>query len=147
LYCSTVKLESRQTTDIVTVKNKFQIVIPRHVREQVHIEIGDFLEAGVEEGKITFTSKSLVERHLAEGLEDARHGRTRGPYIADEAIAALDARAKRDAPNARHEAALYRKGGKGLCGHAGRYPQGVRQTTALLAGQSQASPPAQPVAR
>jgi AbrB family looped-hinge helix DNA binding protein len=45
--------------DIVTVKNKFQIVIPQHVREQVHIEIGDVLEAGVENGKITFTPKSL----------------------------------------------------------------------------------------
>ena len=82
--------------DIVTVKNKFQIVIPRHVREQVHIEIGDILEAGVEDGKITFTSKSLIDRHLAEGLEDARRGRTHGPYAsAGEAIAALDARAKR----------------------------------------------------
>jgi AbrB family looped-hinge helix DNA binding protein len=82
--------------DIVTVKNKFQIVIPQHVREQVHIEIGDILEAGVEDGKITFTPKSLIDRHLAEGLEDARQGRTHGPYAsAGEAIAALDARAKR----------------------------------------------------
>ena len=81
--------------DIVTVKNKFQIVIPQHVRELVHIEIGDFLEAGVEDGKITFTPKSLVDRHLAEGLEDARKGRTHGPYeSAEAAIAALDARAK-----------------------------------------------------
>lgn len=81
--------------DIVTVKSKFQIVIPQHVREQAHIEIGDFLEAGVENGKITFTPKSLVDRHLAEGLEDMRKGRTHGPYAsADEAIAALDARAK-----------------------------------------------------
>src|ERR1700682_5588852 len=66
--------------DIVTVKNKFQIVIPQHVREQVRVEIGDILEAGVENGKITFTPKSLVDRHLAEGLEDARKGRTHGPY-------------------------------------------------------------------
>jgi AbrB family looped-hinge helix DNA binding protein len=81
--------------DIVTVKNKFQIVIPQHVRELVRIEIGDFLEAGVEDGKITFTPKSLVDRHLAEGLEDARKGRTHGPYeSAEAAIAALDARAK-----------------------------------------------------
>ena len=82
--------------DIVTVKNKFQIVIPQHVRELVHIEIGDILEADVEDGKITFTPKSLVDRHLSEGLEDLKKGRTHGPYSnADEAIAALDARAKR----------------------------------------------------
>jgi AbrB family looped-hinge helix DNA binding protein len=81
--------------DIVTVKNKFQIVIPLRVRELVHIEIGDFLEAGVENGRITFTPKSLVDRHLAEGLEDARKGRTHGPYSsAEAALAALGARAK-----------------------------------------------------
>ena len=81
--------------DIVTVKNKFQIVIPRHVREQMHVAIGDILEAGVEKGKITFTPKNLVDRHLAEGLEDAAQGRTDGPYAsAGEAITALNARAK-----------------------------------------------------
>jgi AbrB family looped-hinge helix DNA binding protein len=82
--------------EIVTVKTKFQIVIPQHIREQVNIEIGDVLEAGVEDGKITFTPKSLVDRHLAEGLEDIRKGRTHGPYAtAEAAIKALDARAKR----------------------------------------------------
>lgn len=88
--------------DIVTVKNKFQIVIPQHVRELVPVEIGDLLEAGVEDGKITFTPKSLIDRHLAEGLEDARKGRTHGPYdSAEAAIAALNARAKRHAKKRR----------------------------------------------
>jgi AbrB family looped-hinge helix DNA binding protein len=82
--------------DIVTVKSKFQIVIPRHLREQVHIEVGDFLEAVVENGKITFTPKSLVDRQVAEGLEDMRRNRTHGPYeTAEAAIKALDTRAKR----------------------------------------------------
>ena len=45
--------------EIVTVKNKFQIVIPQHIRERVRIEVGDILEAGFEDGKITFTPKSL----------------------------------------------------------------------------------------
>ena len=81
--------------DIVAVKNKFQIVIPQRVRELVHIEIGDILEAGVEDGKIIFTPKSLVDRHLAERLEDAKNGRTHGPYDSAEAvIAALESRAK-----------------------------------------------------
>lgn len=56
----------------------------------------------MENGKITFTPKSLLDRHLAEGLEDARKGRTHGPYAsADAAIAALDARAKRQAKKRR----------------------------------------------
>jgi AbrB family looped-hinge helix DNA binding protein len=88
--------------DIVTVKSKFQIVIPQHVRELAHIEIGDLLEAGVENGIITFTPKGLVDRHIAEGLEDARTGRTHGPYkTAGDAIAALEGRAKRHAKKRR----------------------------------------------
>jgi AbrB family looped-hinge helix DNA binding protein len=81
--------------DIVTVKTKFQIVIPQRVRRQVGVEIGDLLEAGVEHGKITFTPKRLIDRHLAEGLEDLKRGRTHGPYAtAGAAIAALEARAR-----------------------------------------------------
>jgi bifunctional DNA-binding transcriptional regulator/antitoxin component of YhaV-PrlF toxin-antitoxin module len=81
--------------DIVAVKTKFQIVIPQHIREQVKVEIGDLLEASVERGKITFTPKSLIDRHLAEGLEDLKRGRTHGPYAnANDAIRALETRAK-----------------------------------------------------
>ena len=88
--------------DIVAVKNKFQIVIPQHIREQVQVEIGDLLEARVEQGKITFTPKSLVDRHLAEGLEDLKRGRTHGPYAnAKDAIEALERRAKRRAKKPR----------------------------------------------
>lgn len=82
--------------DVVAVKNKFQIVIPQRVREQVHVEIGDLLEANVEDGKITFTPKSLVDRRLMEALQDLKQGRTHGPYRnAGDAIKALETRAGR----------------------------------------------------
>jgi AbrB family looped-hinge helix DNA binding protein len=85
---------------VVAVKNKFQIVIPRGIREQVRVKVGDLLEASVRDGRITFTPKSLVDRHVAEGLEDAKRGRTHGPYAsAKEAIAALEFRAKRMTKN------------------------------------------------
>lgn len=81
---------------VVAVKNKFQVVIPQHIREQVSISVGDLLEAKVEKGKITFTPKSLVDRHIAEGLEDLEKGRTHGPYSsASDAITALETRRKR----------------------------------------------------
>ncbi|MGH9470168.1 MAG: AbrB/MazE/SpoVT family DNA-binding domain-containing protein [Terriglobia bacterium] len=81
--------------EIVTVKTKFQIVIPQRIRRQVRVAVGDFLEASVENGKITLTPKSIIDRHLAEGLDDIEHGRTHGPYAtADAAIAALEARAR-----------------------------------------------------
>jgi AbrB family looped-hinge helix DNA binding protein len=81
--------------EVVTVKQKFQIVIPQHIREQVNVEIGDLLEASVEDGKITFTPKTLIDRRLAEGLRDLKQGRTHGPYATPrQAIQALEARVK-----------------------------------------------------
>ncbi len=82
--------------EVVTVKTKFQIVIPQRIREQAQVDIGDILEARVENGKITFTPKSLIDRRLAEGLEDVQRGRTHGPYAsAEAAVKALETRAKR----------------------------------------------------
>jgi AbrB family looped-hinge helix DNA binding protein len=82
--------------EVVTVKTKFQIVIPQRIREQAQVDIGDILEARVENGKITFTPKSLIDRHLAEGIEDVQQGRTHGPYAtAEAAVKALERRAKR----------------------------------------------------
>jgi AbrB family looped-hinge helix DNA binding protein len=83
---------------LVTVKNKYQIVIPRAIREQAGVGIGDLLEAKLEKGKITFSPKTVLDRHLAEGLEDLKRGRTHGPYeSAKDAIEALETRAKKRA--------------------------------------------------
>jgi AbrB family looped-hinge helix DNA binding protein len=65
---------------LVAVKNKYQIVIPRDVREAVGVEVGDLLEAKVEGGKITFTPKSVVDRGIAESLADFAAGRSFGPF-------------------------------------------------------------------
>jgi AbrB family looped-hinge helix DNA binding protein len=82
--------------ELVTIKNKFQIVIPQSIREQAGLDVGDLLEAKIENGKITFTPKSVVDRHLNEGLQDLREGRTHGPYhSAKDAIAALESRVER----------------------------------------------------
>jgi AbrB family looped-hinge helix DNA binding protein len=77
--------------ELVTVKTKFQVVIPQSIRKRVGLDIGDLLEASFENGKITFTPKTVIDRHLAEGLEDIARGRTHGPYeSAAEAIYALE---------------------------------------------------------
>jgi AbrB family looped-hinge helix DNA binding protein len=79
--------------ELVTVKTKFQIVIPQSIRKRVRLDIGDLLEAAFENGKITFTPKTVLDRHLAEGLEDLARGRTHGPYeSATEAVSALERR-------------------------------------------------------
>jgi AbrB family looped-hinge helix DNA binding protein len=83
---------------IVTVKNKYQVVIPRSVRDKIDIHIGDLLEARVERGKVTFSPKSVVDRAIAEGLEDIRKGRVRGPFdTVDEMLASLKGKRSKSA--------------------------------------------------
>ena len=80
---------------LVTVKTKYQVTLPNAVRRQVRVGVGDILEAKVEKGKITLTPKSLVDREIAEGLEDFKRGRFIGPFkSAKEGIRALRRAAK-----------------------------------------------------
>ncbi len=82
--------------NIVTVKNKYQVVIPRHVREEIGVAIGDVLEATVERGRIVFQPKSLVDRGIAESIADFKAGRSSGPFETHaEFVDALHKQAKR----------------------------------------------------
>jgi AbrB family looped-hinge helix DNA binding protein len=75
---------------IVTVKNKYQVVIPLRVRNEVGINVGDILDAKVERGRIVFTPKSLIDRGVAESLQDYKKGRSYGPFdSAEEMLASL----------------------------------------------------------
>lgn len=65
---------------IVTVKKKYQVVIPQRVREQIGVAIGDVLEAKVEKGKIVFEPKSIVDRGIAESLAQFNAGQAHGPF-------------------------------------------------------------------
>ena len=86
----------------VTVKKKYQVVIPVAVRKRVGIEVGDLLEAKAGRGKVTFIPKSPIEREIAEGLDDIRKGRMYGPFdTAEEMIRFLHGagnKGKRKAP-------------------------------------------------
>ncbi len=81
---------------IVTVKNKYQVVIPQNLREQVGVNVGDILEVKIEKGKITFTPKTVVDRHIAESMADFKAGRSYGPFDnADDAIKFLHRQARK----------------------------------------------------
>ena len=58
--------------NLVTVKNKYQVVIPRDLREKLGISRGDVLEAKVERGRLTYTPKSVIDRIPAGKVERAR---------------------------------------------------------------------------
>ena len=57
---------------IVTVKNKYQVVIPQALREQLGISRGDVLEAKVERGRLTYTPKAVIDRIPAGKAERER---------------------------------------------------------------------------
>lgn len=80
---------------LIAIKNKYQVVIPKELRRQMSLHVGDLLEAKVERGKITLTPKSVVDRAIAEALEDVRKGRIYGPFeSADQLLASLKRRRK-----------------------------------------------------
>ncbi|TSC57482.1 MAG: AbrB family transcriptional regulator [Parcubacteria group bacterium Greene0416_79] len=71
---------------LVTIKNKYQIVIPAKVRRGVPLRVGDLLEASITDGKITLVPKTLLDRELAVSFTDFRHGRTSGSFNTAEAL-------------------------------------------------------------
>ena len=81
---------------IVTVKNKYQVVIPLHVRNEIGVNIGDVFEAKAEKGKIVFEPKSIVDRGIAESMAEFKAGRSFGPFQTHERfLAALHKGAKK----------------------------------------------------
>lgn len=90
---------------IVTVKNKFQVVIPQHVRKQLGIQQGDVLEAKVERGRLIYVPKTIVvidrsqgsvvdgeytqeqRRQIDARLKEARNGPFFGPFKNGDEIA------------------------------------------------------------
>jgi AbrB family looped-hinge helix DNA binding protein len=57
---------------LVTVKNKYRVVIPQALREKLAITRGDVLEAKVEGGRITYTPKTVIDRIPAGKIERER---------------------------------------------------------------------------
>ena len=70
---------------LVKVKNKFQLTIPAEIRDKVKLEVGDILEATVQNKNIVLKPKVVADREsleatIAEGLEDYEKGRVFGPF-------------------------------------------------------------------
>jgi AbrB family looped-hinge helix DNA binding protein len=81
---------------IVRVKTKFQVTLPTALRTQMGVKVGDLLEANVEKGKMTLVPKTVIDRGIAESLEDYKSGRSYGPFdSAEELLISLHRNLKR----------------------------------------------------
>lgn len=65
------------------------------MRNQIGVSIGDVFEAKAEKGRIVFEPKSVVDRGIAESIEEFKAGRSYGPFATHtEFLAALHKEAK-----------------------------------------------------
>ncbi|MDP8982441.1 MAG: AbrB/MazE/SpoVT family DNA-binding domain-containing protein [Acidobacteriota bacterium] len=98
----------------ITVKNETDLVVPPSVRRKAGIKAGDRLEIKASRGVITIVTKPdsaaqeytpeqrrVIDRGIAQGLEDVRKGRVYGPFSAPEAARFLRAELKARARSAK----------------------------------------------
>ncbi len=67
-------------TSVVKIGASRQIIIPKKIHERLGLEPGDYLEVELQDNKVVLTPKTLVEKRLAEALDDVQRGRIHGPF-------------------------------------------------------------------
>lgn len=81
---------------LVRIKTKYQVTLPNDLRKRVGVRVGDLLEAKIERGKITLTPKTVIDRGIAESLEEFKEGRSFGPFgTAEEMLNSLHRNVKK----------------------------------------------------
>src|SRR6266851_7595524 len=77
-----MKIQFKETRFMTAVKIGVtrQVVIPKKLHDQLGLAPGDYLEVELEGDHLVLTPKALVEKRLAEGLDDIRKGRVHGPF-------------------------------------------------------------------
>jgi AbrB family looped-hinge helix DNA binding protein len=99
--------------ELIQVRRKAQVTLPRSIRQALNIEEGDFLDAVVRDGEIVLRVKKLVDKEQAwfwtrrwqegerEAEEDIRAGRIHSFDSAREGIAYLHRRVKKGSGRAK----------------------------------------------
>jgi AbrB family looped-hinge helix DNA binding protein len=78
---------------LVKVKTKSQVTIPDAIRQKLGVEVGDILEARIENGSIILRPKVIVDRdeytpaqrrridaELAKSVAEYKEGKSYGPF-------------------------------------------------------------------
>src|SRR3984885_12374411 len=75
-----IQSKKRASQSIVKIGVSRQVAIPKRLHDQLGLAPGDFIEIALEGDRLILTPKALIEKRLAESLEDIRHGRVHGPF-------------------------------------------------------------------
>jgi AbrB family looped-hinge helix DNA binding protein len=77
-----MKIQSKRGPSMAVVKIGVsrQVAIPKKLHDQLGLAPGDYLQIELQDDRLILTPKALIEKRLAEGLEDIRQGRVHGPF-------------------------------------------------------------------
>ena len=74
------RLAAKRGSAIVKIGLSRQIAIPKKLHDELGLSPGDFLRVEVEGDRLILIPQTLIERRLAEGFDDVRQGRVKGPF-------------------------------------------------------------------
>ncbi len=57
-----------------------QVAIPKRIHDQLGLAPGDYLQVELKGDKVIMTPQAMIEKRLAEGLDDFKKGRMHGPF-------------------------------------------------------------------
>lgn len=67
-------------TSVVKIGASRQVIIPKKIHDRLGLKPGDYLEVELKDDKVVLIPKALVEKRLAQALEDVKRGRIHGPF-------------------------------------------------------------------
>lgn len=79
-----------QASPTVKIGTSRQVVIPKKIHDQLKLSAGDYLQVDLQAGKVVFTPKVLIDKHiearLNTALNDVRQGRVSRPFRSAKAM-------------------------------------------------------------
>ena len=75
-----IQSKPRRLGAVVKIGLSRQVAIPKKLHDQLGLSPGDYLQVELEGERLILTPKALIEKRLAESLEDIRLGRVHGPF-------------------------------------------------------------------
>jgi AbrB family looped-hinge helix DNA binding protein len=80
-----------QASPAVKIGTSRQVVIPKKIHDKLGLAPGDYLQVDESKGRVIFTPKTLVDKHvqarLNEAMQDVQNGRVSRKFRSAKAVA------------------------------------------------------------
>jgi AbrB family looped-hinge helix DNA binding protein len=81
-----IQTKANPPAAVVKIGVSRQVAIPKKLHDRLGLAPGDYLEIQLEGDRLILTPKALIEKRLAESLDDIREGRVHGPFRSASAL-------------------------------------------------------------